>query len=94
MWSLSSHLFYAVFFEAWILQILLSEVLGVPTTVETGTPDANVNLYDPESRFEYGKGNDWSALETASELVDCRLANRYKDNYESWYVYVRRGSRL
>lgn len=72
----------AVFFEVWILQIILSELLDVPTTIETGTPDAKLNLYDPTSPFDYGTANDWSSLRNANELGDCRLANRSRDNYQ------------
>ena len=42
----------AAIFEVWILQIVLSELLNVPTTVETGTPFVQgLNFYDPLSRF-------------------------------------------
>ncbi len=62
-----------VFFETWLLQIILSELLDVPTTVETGTRDAALNFYDPDAPFEYGTaGNDVSALVTAAQVKDCR----------------------
>lgn len=40
---------------SWIMQIILSEVLGVPTTLETSKPDseASMNFYDPDMRFSY-----------------------------------------
>ena len=66
----------SVFFESWILQILLSEVLDVPTSIETGYPDKNVNLYDEYSRFDYGSSNLWNGLQTATEIGDCRLVNK------------------
>ena len=65
----------SVFFESWILQILLSEILDVPTTIETGLEDKNVNLYDISSRFDYGKSNLWDGLKNAYEYGDCRLVN-------------------
>ena len=43
------------FFETWILQVVLSEILGVPTSVETAAADVKVDLYDVENRFEYGR---------------------------------------
>lgn len=65
----------SVFFETWLLQIVLSEILDVPTTVETGTPNASLNFYDPNAPFEYGTaGNDVTALVTAAQETetDCR----------------------
>ena len=40
---------------SWIMQIILSEVLGVPTTLETSQPnsEASMNFYDPDLRFSY-----------------------------------------
>lgn len=61
-----------VFFETWLLQIILSEYLQVPTTVETGSPDAALNFYDPNAPFDYGTaGNDVAALVTAAQVKDC-----------------------
>ena len=70
-------------FEAWVLQVVLSELLGVPTTLETGLPDAYVNLYDSQSRFEYGDADNIKAIAKASELVDCRKASKDPNQYES-----------
>jgi len=62
---------------AWLLQIILSELLGVPSTVESGTADAKLNLYDPFNSLlgGYGTGETIDALQTAFQLGDCRLAN-------------------
>ena len=38
-----------------ILQIVLSELLGVPVTIETGSEDRSYNFYDPELGFAYGQ---------------------------------------
>ena len=54
------------------MQILLSEVLDVPVTIETGVADKNVNFYDPTMRVEYGVAYDMEGLERASEVGDCR----------------------
>ena len=42
---------------SWILQIMLSEFLGVPTTLESGKPEseASIDFYDPLLRFSYGE---------------------------------------
>jgi hypothetical protein len=39
----------SVFFESWVLQILLSEMLDVPVTIETGSPGVNNNFYQPQN---------------------------------------------
>ena len=33
--------------QAWILQILTSELLGLPATIESGSPSLNLNFYHP-----------------------------------------------
>lgn len=61
--------------EAWILQILLTEVMGVPVTLETGKPDVKMDFHDENLSFGYGSGNDFGVLEKSLELEgDCTLA--------------------
>lgn len=52
---------------AWIMQIILSEVLGVPTTLETSMPDseASMNFYDGDMRFSYSNDTYVSNLVVA-----------------------------
>jgi len=74
--------------KAWVLQILLSEVLDVPTTIETGNPDLNINFYDPEGRFDYGVGYYMEGLDRAAQAIDCRLVKQvegepYKVRYNN-----------
>ena len=73
----------SVFFETWILQIILSEILDVPVTIETGTPDAKLNFYDEDLPFDYGSANDWDALRLSNEIGDCRKADKSSENYQS-----------
>lgn len=68
------------FFESWVLQIVLNELLGVPATIETGSPTAHLNFYSPTSAFGYGKGNDFNALKTATNIKDCRLLKRENEH--------------
>ena len=35
------------------MQIVLSELLGVPTTIESGSADRSFNFYDPNLAFSY-----------------------------------------
>jgi hypothetical protein len=70
----------STFFEAWILQILLSEILNVPTSIETGVAGKSVNLYDPATRMDYGSSDVWVALEKAKEVGDCRNQSRTEDD--------------
>ena len=69
----------SVFFEAWILQILLTEYLGVAVTLESGVAGVTLDFHDQNLAFGYGSGNDYSLLETALELGgDCTTANQQK----------------
>jgi hypothetical protein len=73
----------SVFFECWIVQVILSELLDVPTTIETGMYEARLNLYDPNSPFDFGNNDDVEALTVAKNLGgDCRMASRKKDTYQ------------
>jgi len=73
----------SAFFESWILQVILSELLHVPTTIETGVYNARLNLYDPDSPFEYGNTDDIEALTVAKNVGgDCRKASRNEDTYQ------------
>jgi hypothetical protein len=65
----------SAFFGAWILQIVLSEILDVPVSIETGTEGLSVDFYDVNSRFDYGK-NSLDPLTTAFEVGDCRLVKQ------------------
>uniref|UniRef100_A0A7S4IYQ5 G-protein coupled receptors family 3 profile domain-containing protein n=1 Tax=Odontella aurita TaxID=265563 RepID=A0A7S4IYQ5_9STRA len=67
------------FFSTWALQILLSEVLGVPATVETGSPDATLDFYDGGNAFGYGTSKDFESLRRARDAPvagDCRTVPR------------------
>ena len=52
--------------SSWIMQIVLSGLLGVPTTMETSMPDdeASFNFYDRSMRFSYSKGSHWCHQQT------------------------------
>eukprot|EP00977_Amphora_coffeiformis_P021117 scaffold8828_cov204-Amphora_coffeaeformis.AAC.38 len=66
----------SAFFGTWILQILLSEILEVPVTVETGVKGASVDFYDTNLSMDYGTSNDFEACRTANQLGgDCQLAS-------------------
>ena len=70
------------FFETWILQILLSEMMEVPVTVETGVSEGSVSFYDLETRMTYGSANEWDAFRTVGEYKDCRaVPQREGDDY-------------
>lgn len=65
----------ASIFQTWVLQILLSEVLHVPTSVETGYSNAHANFYDMKDRLDFDSLNhdDWKCLENGVENGDCRI---------------------
>ena len=72
-------------FGTMVLQIVLSELLDVPATIETGTFDAKLNFYHPDSPFGYGAPYDWKAFEGAAAKgnVGCTKSDRSKENYQS-----------
>ena len=60
-------------FSAWLLQILLSELLDVPTSVDTGPGGGALNFYDETNGFAYPTtANNFAALYKANEVGDCR----------------------
>ena len=63
---------------SWIMQVIYSELLGVPSTIESGMADKNLNFYDELNRMEYGSSYDQSVIENAhaAEGGDCTI---YKD---------------
>ena len=56
----------------WIYQILLSEVFGVPATIEggTGVPDTGVSFYDKRSRLKYPDFKQETSLKPVYQLVE------------------------
>jgi len=62
----------AALFETWALQILLSEVLQVPTSVETSVAGNAVNFYDSRSRIQPGSSDNFICLESGA-VGDCSL---------------------
>ena len=67
---------------SWLLQIMLSEVLGVPTTVDSGVPGNKLSFYDPSNGEDFGINGQYRAMERASAITDCRFASRSADDYE------------
>jgi hypothetical protein len=72
----------SVFFEAWILQVILSEMLDVPSTIETGSYEARLNLYHPDNPFGYGPSNNFEVLQNGNMLGDCRKARKGAEDYQ------------
>ena len=69
---INSNNWESAFFSAWILTVILSEILDVPVSIETGFVDLNVDFYDAKSSFDYGVGYGWDALRTGAKVGDCR----------------------
>ncbi|CAB9522416.1 Receptor-type guanylate cyclase gcy [Seminavis robusta] len=62
-------------FGAWILTILLSEILDVPVTLEAGSPSRTVNFYDEFSRNDYQESifnPPFPELAVSEQVKDCR----------------------
>jgi hypothetical protein len=68
---------------AWILQILLSEFLGVAATIESGTAAGRLDFYASDARLEYGTAYAWEGLERAVRVDDCRHVAR-SDNDDAY----------
>jgi len=70
-------------FGGWVLQILWSEILDVPTSIEGGSPDINLNIYEPNSAFDI-----WNVhvlpllgeLTKATEVKDCVAVTSHLDD--------------
>ena len=73
-------------FEAWLLQIILSELLDIPTTVETGRPDSHKNFYHPTSALDGSTSNDLLSLSGGYEHGDCRLLREHNQKDADAYI--------
>jgi len=70
---ISNQIWDAPKFSSWAMQILLSELLQVPTTIETFSPDLHFNFYDPYGRSDSAlKAYAYDALRKSHEKGDCR----------------------
>lgn len=81
----------SVMFSTWIIQVLLSEVLDVPTTIETGDSKSQLNFYHPNSPWDYPSlASFMDALEnTAAVDGDCSKAGEnHPDGYLSCGHFV------
>lgn len=79
-------------FQAWVLQIIFSELLDVPTSIETGWREIVWNFYRGDGsrrttpEFSYGASvavGSARALENAFVYKDCRLSSKRPEKYES-----------
>ena len=75
---------------SWMMQIIYSELLGVPSTVESGLEDKELNFYDKANRLDYGTTNDVSVIEarTNVEGKDCTAYKKNHDGVDSEQEYV------
>jgi hypothetical protein len=61
----------SVHLENWLLQIILSEFLDVPTSLETGVPGSQMNFYHPFRVKDGGSNLDRRSLGIAADYGDC-----------------------
>jgi hypothetical protein len=73
----------SITFNAWLMQILLSEILQVPTTLESAFPNISINFYEESGAFDYGSYDPDASFDNSFKHKDCRLASRSKENYET-----------
>ena len=80
----------SIVLNGYLLQILLSELLDVPTTLESYHFDVNVNLYQKNSNFDFwnaGVSDNYIGLGTAARVQDCRTVTRHNDTYEQCFHF-------
>ena len=70
----------------WLTQIILSEILGVPSSMESGMFGSSRDFYDPQGRVDFDTSMGPAPLVKASEIPgsDCRSlvkANTDEENY-------------
>lgn len=72
----------SVIFSSWIAQIVLSELLQVPVTIESGMNDTANSFYDPLYGLNYnGATTDWRAMERANQH-GCTKARHEQGAYQ------------
>jgi hypothetical protein len=74
---------------SWIMQIIYSEMLGIPSTLETGMADKNLNFYERTSRLEYGGAMDnYEMYQNAYDAPggDCTTYKTSNDNEAEDYI--------
>jgi len=88
---LFSYNWETAYFEVFLLQIILSELLDVPVTIEPGVPDLQVSMYDPLNRFDfpsYAESSKEDAVLNAQKYnQDCTLRGMTPENYEPCVHY-------
>jgi hypothetical protein len=61
----------SITYESWIIQILLSEILHVPTTVDSGFGnEESLNFYNSRGEYSYGRYTLYDSLSTAYNSKD------------------------
>lgn len=73
-----SHNWESAIAISWIMQIIYSELVGVPSTIESGVADKIVNFYDETNRMDYGSGNDYSVIQN-THIVEGGNCTLYKE---------------
>jgi hypothetical protein len=76
----------SVHLEAFLMQIILSEFMMVPTSVETGAPDSYMNFYHPIRRYDSGTTYGSSSLMYSTLYNgDCLEATANNNPQSLWY---------
>lgn len=72
----------------WLTQIILTELLGVPSSIESGAFGSSRDFYDPQARIDYDASMGPHPLATATDLPDSNCASfqqnmMSEDDYET-----------
>ena len=68
----------------WLAQIVLSEVLGVPTSIETNAWQSSRDFYDPQATLDYQTSMSAAPLVTANALADGDCLSIHNTNAEDY----------
>jgi len=55
----------------WLTQIILSEILGIPSSMESGALGSSRDFYDVHGKMDYDRSNSAEPLAIATELEGC-----------------------
>ena len=79
-------------FSSWIMQIVLSELLDVPTTIEMGKPntEASFNFYDPALRSSYSESSYVSVFNSSRICIQYIKTHKRKQSKSYQHVTRRR----
>eukprot|EP00581_Thalassiosira_minuscula_P019956 CAMPEP_0183713740 /NCGR_PEP_ID=MMETSP0737-20130205/8494_1 /TAXON_ID=385413 /ORGANISM="Thalassiosira miniscula, Strain CCMP1093" /LENGTH=971 /DNA_ID=CAMNT_0025942567 /DNA_START=126 /DNA_END=3041 /DNA_ORIENTATION=+ len=77
----------SAFVMSWIMQLIYSELLGVPSSIESGEANKTVDFYDEFNRMDYGTANDPAVIQNAhnAEGGDCATYKKMENSGQGFF---------